>query len=53
MDSFEFNKIAAGVLISLLIAMTGSLLSEHFIHREHLEKNVIEITMESPGGGCW
>lgn len=49
MDSFEFNKIAAGILLSLLIAMTGSLLSEIFIHREHLEKNAIEIAVEAPG----
>ena len=52
MDSFEFNKIAAGILLSLLIAMTGSLLSEHLVHRDHLEKNVIEIAVEVGSAGA-
>lgn len=51
MDSFEFNKIAAGILVSLLIAMTGSLLSEQLVHRDHLEKNAIEIAVEVSGAG--
>lgn len=51
MDSFEFNKIAGGVLLSLLIIMSGSLLSEHLLHREKLPKNVIDIKLESSGAG--
>lgn len=51
MDSFEFNKIAAGILIALLVGMTGSLLSEHMVSRDHLEKNAIEIDVEVTGGG--
>jgi cytochrome c len=38
MDSFELNKIAASVLVALLVAMIGSLLSEHFVHPAKLEK---------------
>ncbi|MBM3468710.1 MAG: cytochrome c family protein [Alphaproteobacteria bacterium] len=38
MDSFEVNKIAASLLIALLVAMVGSLLSEHLLHHEKLEK---------------
>lgn len=38
MDSFEYNKITASVLVALLIGMVGSLLSEHLVHSEKLEK---------------
>jgi cytochrome c len=52
MDSFEFNKIAASVLIALLIAMVGSVLSEHLIHPARLAKPVlvVEGVEESPSG---
>lgn len=43
MNSFEFNKIAASILIALLVAMTGSLLSDFLIGHHPLEKNVLEI----------
>ena len=43
MDSFEFNKIAASVLVALLIAMVGSVLSEHLVHSEKLEKPVLVV----------
>jgi cytochrome c len=43
MDSFEFNKIAASVLVALLIAMVGSVLSEHLIHSKKLEKPVLVV----------
>jgi cytochrome c len=43
MDSFEFNKITASVLVALLVAMTGSLLSQHLIHPEKLEKPVFVV----------
>ena len=49
MDSFEFNKIAAGILISLLIAMSGSLLSEQLVHRQQLAKNAIDIAVVVSG----
>lgn len=38
MDSFEFNKITASVLVALLIAMIGSLLSEQLVHPTKLDK---------------
>lgn len=43
MDSFEFNKIAAGVLVALLVSMTGNLVSHHFFEPEHLDKNAYPI----------
>lgn len=49
MDSFEFNKITASVLVALLIAMIGSLLSEHLVHPSKLEKPVLVIEgVEAP-----
>jgi cytochrome c len=51
MDSFEFNKIAASVLIALLVAMTGKLASDFIIHSTPLEKNsfVIDVPTGSDG----
>ena len=54
MDSFEFNKITASVLVALLIGMTGSLLSEYLVHPQKLEKPAfvvegVEDTLK-PGG---
>ena len=43
MDSFEFNKIAASVLVALLIAMVGSVLSEHLVYSKKLEKPVLVV----------
>jgi cytochrome c len=43
MDSFEFNKIAASLLIALLVGMLGNLISEVFIHPQHAEKNAYVI----------
>jgi cytochrome c len=43
MDSFEFNKITASVLVALLIAMIGSLLSEQLVHPTKLEKPVFVV----------
>lgn len=45
MNSFEFNKIAASVLVALLVAMAGSLLSDTLFHSHPLEKNVIHIDL--------
>lgn len=47
MDSFEFNKIAAAVLVSLLVAMLGSLVSEQVIPPQKLAANVMGITAGS------
>ena len=41
MDSFELNKVAAGILIALLVAMGGSLLSGYFVHSDKLAKPVL------------
>lgn len=38
MDSFEFNKITASLLVALLIGMVGSLLSEYLVHPTKIEK---------------
>lgn len=43
MDSFEFNKIAASLLIALLIGMLGNLLGEALIHPEVGEKKAYVI----------
>lgn len=51
MDSYEFNKIAGGVLVALLVGMSGSLFSEWFIHPEKIEKNILGIEANSGGGG--
>lgn len=45
MNSFEFNKIAASVLVALLVAMLGSLLSDSLFSSKPLEKNVIQIDL--------
>lgn len=50
MDSFEFNKITASVLVALLVAMTGSLLSGYLVRPSHLEKPALVIEgVESTG----
>lgn len=53
MDSFEYNKITASVLVALLVGMVGSLLSEHLVHPEKVEKPafVIEGVEETPKPG--
>lgn len=45
MNSFEFNKIAASILVALLVAMAGSLLSDVLIGHHKIEKNVLEINV--------
>lgn len=45
MNSFEFNKMAASVLVALLVAMSGSLLSDVLIQPTPLEKNVLQIDL--------
>jgi cytochrome c len=54
MDSFEFNKITASVLVALLVAMTGSLVSDHLVRPTKLEKPVFIIEgveAATPTGG--
>lgn len=43
MDSFEFNKITASILVALLIGMIGSLLSDYLVHPVKLPKAVLVI----------
>lgn len=43
MDSFEFNKILASVLVSLIVIMGGSFLAEYLISPIPLEKPAIHI----------
>lgn len=47
MDSFEYNKILASVLVALLVGMTGSLISGYFIHPEKITKPLFEEGPES------
>jgi cytochrome c len=43
MDSFEWNKIFAGILISLIVAMVGSLVADALIAPKKLEKNIFVV----------
>jgi len=43
MDSFEFNKIAAAVLIALLTVKGADLISRHLIHPEMLKEPAYKI----------
>jgi cytochrome c len=49
MDSFELNKIAAGIIIALLVGMVGSLISKGIISPTMLEKNVFEVAVADTG----
>ena len=40
MDSFEFNKIVAALLIALLVAFIANLVGEDLVHTDPLKKNV-------------
>jgi len=53
MDSFEFNKIAAAILIALLTVKGADLISESLIHPKMLKENVFKIEGVTPtqGGG--
>lgn len=53
MDSFELNKVTASFLTALLIAMIGSLLSDHLLRPIPLEKPalIIEGVEEEPKSG--
>lgn len=43
MDSFEFNKIAAAILIALLTVKGADLIAEALIHPKMLKENVFKI----------
>jgi hypothetical protein len=43
MDSFEFNKIAAAILIALLTIKGADLISNHLIEPHMLKENVYKI----------
>jgi cytochrome c len=52
MNSFEFNKIAGAILFALIVSMLGSLMGDGLIHRDKLEKNIIDIEVAPAGGGA-
>ncbi len=47
MNSFEFNKIAAAVLIALLVAMVASLIGEALVSPSKLEKNAYVVDVSA------
>jgi len=50
MDGFELNKIAAAVLLALLIGMLSSMIANHLVAPEMLDKNVYIVdSLEEPG----
>lgn len=52
MDSFEFNKIFAAVLVAGITAMLAGFVAEHLVHPHELEKNAVEIAgLEGSAGG--
>ena len=52
MDSFEFNKIAAAVLIALLTIKGADLISEALIHPKMLKENAFKIEGVSVSAGA-
>ncbi|MBP6952452.1 MAG: cytochrome c family protein [Alphaproteobacteria bacterium] len=57
MDSFEFNKVVAAILIALLTVKGASLISESLIHPQMLKENVfkiagVETTQTADGGSA-
>jgi cytochrome c len=49
MDSFEWNKVFAAILIALIVAMLGHLLAGVFVNPTKLEKNVYVVDAPIPG----
>lgn len=47
MNSFEFNKIMAGVLVALLAGMGGSLLSDVFVSPNILSEPALDIALDA------
>ncbi len=53
MNSFEFNKIFAVLLVALLVMMVANLVSEGIIHPAALEKNIFVIDVpDTPLAGA-
>jgi cytochrome c len=55
MDSLEFNKITAAVLIALILGITATIISESLISPKYLEKNILVIEgvgAETPAAGA-
>lgn len=54
MDSFEFNKIVAALLVALLIAFIANLVGEDLVHITPLKKNVfiVEGVEEAASGAA-
>ncbi len=53
MNSFEFNKIFAAVLVAGITAMFAGFVAENVIHAHALEKDAVAIEgVESSGGGA-
>lgn len=50
MDSFELNKIAAAILIALLVVKTASLISNGLIHPQNLKEPAFKIAGVATGG---
>ena len=50
MDGFELNKITAAILLALLIGMLSSMIANHLVVPEILDKNVYIVEgLEEPG----
>jgi len=43
MSSFELNKIAASVLLALIVAMVTGLISDELVHPKKLDQNVFQV----------
>jgi cytochrome c len=52
MNSFEFNKILGAILCALIVSMLGNLIGHGLLHRDHLDKNIIDIESTSPDAGA-
>lgn len=51
MNSFEFNKVLASVLVSLIVVMLGTFLSEYLVSPGKLEKPAIHIEVVEKASG--
>jgi cytochrome c len=50
--SFEANKIAAAVLVAMIVAMVSGILAEKLVHPTMLAKNVYEVAGAPAAGGA-
>jgi cytochrome c len=51
MSSFEFNKIAAAILVALIIGMVTGLVAQELVPSKKLEKNAFPIAVTEPSAG--